>query len=294
MSHSIESSATSSASIELNDEEYLEASSSSEESFDRGVDHRLSDSFTTFFNIKSGTDLKAADRDGFSDPYVRCFKKGDKKHAFKSKVVEHSLNPVWNAKWSVVTYSNDLSTGKDFVFEVWDKDSYGKDFLGIAYVDIETLKTMDSPGSIDLQLQPRNKKDKDVQGFITLDISFGPVIVKKNSGTALEKKILIPLLEGDIESVATTLHPEVAAVFTIERLGLIRNAIVNKLGALTGVASIPRYDLKQYLNGKSMRSQTRKFNFDNGHVNLECRWAGKTVIQLKITSDNLVASDFGF
>eukprot|EP00243_Klebsormidium_subtile_P000556 TRINITY_DN10949_c0_g1_i1.p1 TRINITY_DN10949_c0_g1~~TRINITY_DN10949_c0_g1_i1.p1 ORF type:complete len:122 (+),score=35.06 TRINITY_DN10949_c0_g1_i1:3-368(+) len=76
--------------------------------------------------VQKAEELRAADMGGTSDPFVRVFmRNGDMKK--KTKVIPKTLNPVWDQKFEflVEDAAHDM-----LQLEVWDHDTFGKDFLG--------------------------------------------------------------------------------------------------------------------------------------------------------------------
>ncbi|XP_075076237.1 synaptotagmin-5-like isoform X2 [Nicotiana tabacum] len=76
--------------------------------------------------VISADDLPPADIGGKADPYaVLIMKKAQIKN--KTRVVNESLNPVWNQTFDFVVEDglHDM-----LIVEVWDHDTFGKDFMG--------------------------------------------------------------------------------------------------------------------------------------------------------------------
>ncbi|KAF2303798.1 hypothetical protein GH714_023480 [Hevea brasiliensis] len=77
-------------------------------------------------NVVAAENLPAADLMGKADPYVVLqMKKSDTK--VKTRVVNESLNPVWNQTFDFVVEDalHDM-----LILEVWDHDTFGKDKIG--------------------------------------------------------------------------------------------------------------------------------------------------------------------
>src|SRR5215213_2140068 len=73
----------------------------------------------TIFSAKG---LRNAERFGTSDPYIKITIHGNKELA-KTKVIEDTLNPVWNE-----THYLTLTTLNEFLkFELWDSNGLSKD-----------------------------------------------------------------------------------------------------------------------------------------------------------------------
>lgn len=76
--------------------------------------------------VISAEDLPAVDLMGKSDPYVvLTMRKTETKN--KTRVVNDSLNPVWNQTFDFVVEDalHDM-----LIVEVWDHDTFGKDYMG--------------------------------------------------------------------------------------------------------------------------------------------------------------------
>jgi len=112
--------------------------------------------------LQAGFNLKPADRNGFSDPYV-IFSLGNKTK--KSSTIRKSLNPQWHEKFEFEGVLRDLTSDK-LLLQVFDKDTIGRDeLLGQAEVDL-------------LELRASSKKSFEVnlstQGSISLSIALTP------------------------------------------------------------------------------------------------------------------------
>ncbi|KAG6662543.1 synaptotagmin-5-like isoform X1 [Carya illinoinensis] len=76
--------------------------------------------------VVSADDLPAVDLMGKADPYVvLILKKSETRN--KTRVVNESLNPVWNQTFDFVVEDglHDM-----LILEVWDHDTFGKDYMG--------------------------------------------------------------------------------------------------------------------------------------------------------------------
>ncbi|XVF34574.1 hypothetical protein REPUB_Repub18cG0070400 [Reevesia pubescens] len=77
-------------------------------------------------NVISAEDLPTVDLMGKADPYVvLTMKKSEARN--KTRVVNDSLNPVWNQTFDFVVEDglHDM-----LILEVWDHDTFGKDYMG--------------------------------------------------------------------------------------------------------------------------------------------------------------------
>jgi len=88
-------------------------------------------------HLQRGKNLISADINGLSDPYV-SFRLGDV--TVKSRVVEKSLNPLWNETINII---GDRIAEKKLICKVMDKDILTDDFLGEAVVDFSSLNNME-------------------------------------------------------------------------------------------------------------------------------------------------------
>ena len=121
--------------------------------------------------LKEGLDLKAADSNGKSDPYVKASCGGKE---LKSKVIKKDLNPKW---YEALDFSGKLSEFllTDLTLRVFDQDWMGKDDpLGDATVSLQQLRTAvrtaDHPLSMEADLSLKGTQ----KGKVLLDISWYP------------------------------------------------------------------------------------------------------------------------
>eukprot|EP01084_Bolivina_argentea_P231641 390580_1 len=113
--------------------------------------------------VISGHGLASKDIGGKSDPYVKI-KIGNREE--KTKIIQNSLNPVFNAKYSFEFLTNP----KTIEFEVLDKDLTSDDHLGNATYNLnEQFNAKDSSKSFTGHLKLNNKKKK-AQGTIKVRI----------------------------------------------------------------------------------------------------------------------------
>ncbi|CAG8598451.1 8151_t:CDS:10 [Ambispora gerdemannii] len=76
--------------------------------------------------------LAAKDRNGLSDPYV-VVTIGDV--TYQTQVINKNLSPRWDASFD--TSLNSQNPPSDILFTCWDKDVFGKDFLGEVKVPLQ-------------------------------------------------------------------------------------------------------------------------------------------------------------
>ncbi|KAI4854620.1 tricalbin [Aureobasidium sp. EXF-8845] len=86
--------------------------------------------------VLDATDLPAADRNGYSDPYAKFTLNG--KEVFKSKTQKKTLHPAWNEFFEVPIRSR---TAANFQVDIYDWDFGDKsDFLGKAAINLDILE----------------------------------------------------------------------------------------------------------------------------------------------------------
>ena len=115
--------------------------------------------------LQRATNLKSADSNGLSDPYVVLSFLGKK---FKSKVVPKSLNPHWNESFPLFNGTLGELTSKPCLLEVFDRDRFTRDeSLGKAPVDLTHVRE-------------REEQDLEValptQGVVYLHVTWSPTI----------------------------------------------------------------------------------------------------------------------
>ena len=75
--------------------------------------------------------MAAFDSNGFSDPYISFKLNG--KRLLRTKVINKSLNPVWN---QLITIT--VKLGDELTFKFLDHDSFAADdFMGSCYLNID-------------------------------------------------------------------------------------------------------------------------------------------------------------
>ena len=90
-----------------------------------------------------GDSLAPKDRET-SDPFVLLYLMDDLKAGKpltmrRTKWLPKTLQPVWNMKWSDFS-AKDVSSVKCLLFEVWDHDVLGSDFMGQAVLTMEQIR----------------------------------------------------------------------------------------------------------------------------------------------------------
>nr|XP_007155067.1 hypothetical protein PHAVU_003G170400g [Phaseolus vulgaris]ESW27061.1 hypothetical protein PHAVU_003G170400g [Phaseolus vulgaris] len=113
--------------------------------------------------VISAEDLPATDFMGKSDPFVvLTLKKAETKN--KTRVVNDSLNPVWNQTFDFVVEDglHDM-----LIVEVWDHDTFGKDYMGRC---ILTLTRVILEG----EYRERFELDGGKSGYLNLHLKWMP------------------------------------------------------------------------------------------------------------------------
>ncbi|KAH1117903.1 hypothetical protein AAZX31_17G106300 [Glycine max] len=120
--------------------------------------------------VISAEDLPATDFMGKSDPFVvLTLKKAETKN--KTRVVNDSLNPVWNQTFDFVVEDglHDM-----LIVEVWDHDTFGKDYMGRC---ILTLTRVILEG----EYKERFVLDGAKSGFLNLHLKWMPQPIFRDS-----------------------------------------------------------------------------------------------------------------
>jgi C2 domain-containing protein len=122
---------------------------------------------TLHVDVLSASNLPAADRNGYSDPYIK-FKLNDTKvHETDKK--KKTLNPVYNEKFEVAIRSR---TTCKFIADVWDWDlADSDDFLGKVVVDLNDLEPFQRK-QVDLPLEGKS-------GTLKLGLMFSPQYITR-------------------------------------------------------------------------------------------------------------------
>ncbi|KAI8078018.1 C2 domain-containing protein [Gilbertella persicaria] len=107
---------------------------------------------TIRIGVLNAKGLAAADKTGFSDPYV-VLRVNHKK--YKTKSIKQTLNPVWDAHFD--TKMSPKKTPTLLSFTVWDKDTIGRDFLGEVSIPFKNIFDRNNQGISDGI--PRNYND---------------------------------------------------------------------------------------------------------------------------------------
>lgn len=123
--------------------------------------------------VISGEDLPAMDMNGKSDPYVVVsLKKTKTKH--KTRVVNESLNPVWNQTFDFVVEDglHDM-----LMLEVYDHDTFSRDYMGRCILTLtKVLIEEEYTDSFPLQGAKTGK--------LKLHLKWSPQSIMRDSGEA--------------------------------------------------------------------------------------------------------------
>ncbi|KAI8376351.1 C2 domain-containing protein [Radiomyces spectabilis] len=94
--------------------------------------------------VLAARQLAAADKSGLSDPYA-VVRINSKK--YKTKVIDQTLDPVWNFEFDVPLEPGKLPTLINIT--VWDKDTFGRDFLGEVSIPFKNIFDRNAGGLSD-------------------------------------------------------------------------------------------------------------------------------------------------
>ena len=86
--------------------------------------------------------LRAMDKNGLSDPYVKLhlLPGASRSYKLRTKTVPKTLNPEWNETLTYYGITEDDSRRKTLRLTVLDEDVFGYDFIGETRVLLKTLK----------------------------------------------------------------------------------------------------------------------------------------------------------
>ncbi|KAK1754667.1 hypothetical protein QBC47DRAFT_223476 [Echria macrotheca] len=155
-------------------------------------------------------DLAAKDRGGTSDPYL-VLTLGDAKHVTHS--VSKTLNPEWNEQSRLP-----INGVNSLLLDVccWDKDRFGKDYLGEFDVALEEIfadeKTEQPPKWYPLKSKRPGKKTSVVSGEVLLQFSLLDVSNKEATDKQVFEKFaaiakLLPAVESLSQNPTPTRTP---------------------------------------------------------------------------------------
>ncbi|KAK6102300.1 C2 domain family protein [Brugia pahangi] len=92
--------------------------------------------------LTGAKNLRAMDKNGLSDPYVKLYLIPGASKATKmvSKTIEKTLNPFWNEEFTYYGVTDEDQLNKSLRLLVLDRDRIGSDFLGEVHVPLKNLK----------------------------------------------------------------------------------------------------------------------------------------------------------
>jgi hypothetical protein len=98
----------------------------------------MAGNITVLVNLLQADDLRAADSDGKSDPYVELT---IGKEEFTSEVIKDTLNPFWGAPFTFGTHKKKKLTGQlpDLKVKVLDKNTFRSEKLGTVMIPLNNL-----------------------------------------------------------------------------------------------------------------------------------------------------------
>ncbi|PRP78686.1 hypothetical protein PROFUN_13425 [Planoprotostelium fungivorum] len=112
--------------------------------------------------------LRSADPDGGSDPFVIVKMKGLFKKKFKTKVINHNLNPVWEEEFE---FEPQHPNHDQIILKIYDYDTVGtNDFLGM--VKLPVINYLNK-GIVEEWLPLSGKWGKKEEGEIHVICGFG-------------------------------------------------------------------------------------------------------------------------
>ncbi|KAL9937202.1 hypothetical protein V8E36_003611 [Tilletia maclaganii] len=132
--------------------------------------------------VLSAKNLRAADRNGKSDPYVKYRLNG--KEFGKTKTIKKTLNPQWDEKFDEISVPSRVAA--ESILEVYDFDQLGAaDNLGNAVLDLSDLEPFQS---VEKTLQLTGKGANTEPSTITVRLVFRPEFVtggRERKGTSI-------------------------------------------------------------------------------------------------------------
>ncbi|KAK3378095.1 phosphatidylserine decarboxylase-domain-containing protein [Podospora didyma] len=161
--------------------------------------------------ILKARDLAAKDRGGTSDPYL-VLTLGDSRHITHS--VPKTLNPEWNEQCQLP-----VNGVQSLLFDVcaWDKDRFGKDYLGEFDLALEEIfsaddKTEQPPMWFPLKSKRPGKKDGVVSGEVLLQFSLFDASNKEATPKQIYEKFAaiaksVPVTESSSRNPTPTRTP---------------------------------------------------------------------------------------
>jgi len=131
--------------------------------------------YSVLIKIEKAANLRAADRNGLSDPYCMCELLGKSKTKRRTTTAKRTLNPTWNEKFVIEDFTFDDNIG----FKVYDEDLDADDLLGSIVIKGEKLEseisisdTFDLKESAEFAQTAKRKKAEKKQATLTVQIAF--------------------------------------------------------------------------------------------------------------------------
>ncbi|CEP24390.1 Tricalbin-1 [Cyberlindnera jadinii] len=121
-------------------------------------------------DILACENLPAADSNGKSDPFVKCYLNSEEDNFFKTKTVKKTLNPVWDDAKTAVEIDNRVNTKIRFKVRDWDFGAGQDDVLGDGVLDLAEIDPI-NPTKITIPLVGE-KGEK--AGTLIVKASFRP------------------------------------------------------------------------------------------------------------------------
>lgn len=199
---------------------------------------------TVFVDNAKG--LKAADRNGYSDPYAQFTLNGAK--VFKSDTKKKTLNPTWNEKFEVEVVRPSCAFAQlagplssrcqpsrvhaDFRIDVYDWDRVGTaDKLGRGNISLADLEPMQQ---FPLKVELKDPNSETSQGVVNLRMIFRPgFIIRSRQATSTVSGLgrTGTVIGGGVVQVGSGVgHVGVGAVKGVGKLGYTGVTGVGKLG----------------------------------------------------------------
>jgi len=119
--------------------------------------------------LKNAVGLMAADRNGFSDPFVKIDLGKEER---KSKVRYKTLNPVWNALFAYKGTKDEVFAAHEFKFTIFDYDGQGakSDKIGSAALSLDQVA---KPGTeVEIELNAADPKVPDSCGVLNVVVRW--------------------------------------------------------------------------------------------------------------------------
>lgn len=135
----------------------------------------ITNSGTLDLEILSADNLAAADSNGKSDPFVKCYINNKEDSFFKTKTVKKTLNPVWSDEKTNIEISNRVNTVIRFKVLDWDFGAGQDDTLGKARLELADIDPV-KPNTYDI---PIIGKSGAQEGTLHVKCTFRPAYIVK-------------------------------------------------------------------------------------------------------------------